>query len=70
MVESSPIAERLARHRDAIVKRWCDHIVEEYPQRTAAFLKDQRDPFANPAAFLRRTDAGGVFVMKLKVLSW
>ena len=33
-------------------------------------VRHSTEPFASPAAFLRRTDAGGVLVMKQNVLSW
>jgi hypothetical protein len=42
------LAEYLSQHRDAIIDQWLDRIVEAYPDRTAQFLKTERDRFRNP----------------------
>lgn len=38
----------LVRHEDTIVGRWFDMVAETYPADTAGFLKNKKDPFANP----------------------
>ena len=38
----------LSQHRKILIKRWFDEVVRTYPSDTAQFLKQQKDPFANP----------------------
>jgi len=38
----------LKKRKTAIVKGWFDLVIKTYPPDTAGFLKNQRDPFANP----------------------
>ncbi|HUV50667.1 MAG TPA: RsbRD N-terminal domain-containing protein [Anaerolineae bacterium] len=38
----------LKQKKAAIVKQWFDMVVNTYPHDTSRFLKDQKDPFANP----------------------
>ncbi len=38
----------IAEHRDEILERWIDGIVEGYPEETAKFLRSKSDRFANP----------------------
>ena len=38
----------LRQKRSAIVKKWFERIVAAYPANTAAFLKRENNPFANP----------------------
>ena len=38
----------LSQNKTALVKRWFDEVVRTYPVDTATFLKQQKDPFANP----------------------
>jgi hypothetical protein len=38
----------LSQHKSALIKRWFDEVVRTYPVDTAMFLKQQKDPFANP----------------------
>lgn len=40
--------KKLNEQKQKIVKKWFDMTVESYPPDTAAFLKRQSDPFANP----------------------
>jgi len=51
------LAGVISSRREAICKRWLDRIFGEYPAEGAKFLRDQRDPFANPvgAAFAQGT---------------
>jgi len=38
----------LKQKKAAIVKQWFDMVVNTYPLDTSRFLRDQKDPFANP----------------------
>ncbi|VEN72582.1 conserved hypothetical protein [Candidatus Desulfarcum epimagneticum] len=38
----------IEEQRDKIIKKWFNQTVDSYPPDTAAFLKRQKDPFANP----------------------
>jgi hypothetical protein len=38
----------IAEHRDEILERWIEHIIEGYPEETAKFLRTKKDRFANP----------------------
>jgi hypothetical protein len=38
----------LSQHKSTLIKRWFDEVVRSYPVDTARFLKQQKDPFANP----------------------
>lgn len=42
------LADELAEHRDAILERWFEDVINGYPDETGKFLKEQSDPFANP----------------------
>jgi len=47
----------LSQHKTALIKRWFDEVVRTYPVGTAKFLKQQKDPFANPVG---RTTLNGL----------
>ena len=38
----------VGKHRDEILERWIDRVVDSYPDETAKFLRSKADPFANP----------------------
>ena len=42
------IKDLLAQNRSAIVQKWFDRIVKTYPANSQKFIKEQKDPFANP----------------------
>jgi hypothetical protein len=42
------LAKQLAAHKTAIVKKWYRRILASYPEQTARFLDNQKDPFLNP----------------------
>ncbi len=45
----------IAEHRDEILERWIEGVIEGYPEETAKFLRSKSDRFANPVgAGLRR----------------
>ena len=51
----------LAQQKAAIIKKWFALILETYPEDTASFLKDQKDPFANPVGSAIREGIEGLF---------
>lgn len=42
------LVKKLAQKKSAIIKVWFEKVVNTYPIDTAQFLKNQKDPFANP----------------------
>jgi hypothetical protein len=38
----------LSERKTAIIKRWIDLTVDTYPPEAGSFLRNQKDPFANP----------------------
>jgi len=42
------LKDLLLKEQPAILRGWFRHLLETYPPDTARFLKQQRDPFANP----------------------
>jgi len=38
----------LSQHKSEMVNTWFEEVVKTYPGETAKFLKQQKDPFANP----------------------
>jgi len=42
------IEEILSQHKSALVKKWFHLVLRTYPEETATFLKNEKDPFANP----------------------
>jgi len=42
------LGDLLAQRKNEIIQDWFDRVVETYPADTAAILKGQEDPFANP----------------------
>jgi hypothetical protein len=52
------LAELLSGRRTEMVGAWLDRIVDRYPKETAAFLRRQHDPFANPVGIGLREEVG------------
>ena len=42
------LVKQLAQKKSAIIKMWFEKVINTYPIDTAQFLKNQKDPFANP----------------------
>lgn len=51
----------LKENKKQIIKKWFDAVVETYPSDTAAFLKRQKDPFANPVGGTTIEGLDGLF---------
>lgn len=56
----------LAEKKSAVVKKWFEHVVDTYPPDTSRFLKQQKDPFANPVGSTTMESLKGVFEEMLK----
>lgn len=56
----------VAERKSAVVKKWFEHVVDTYPPDTAKFLKQQKDPFANPVGSTTIESLRGVFEEMLK----
>ena len=50
------LSSLVAKQRAAIIAKWFDSAVQSYAPDTAAFMRSQKDPFANPVG--SRTRAG------------
>ncbi|MFC1705985.1 RsbRD N-terminal domain-containing protein [Planctomycetota bacterium] len=61
MGKNGSVEELLLPHRERIVRGWCERIAASYPERTAAFLHDQKDPFANPVGAALREGVEAIF---------
>ncbi len=55
------LAEILEQHKGAIVNKWFQTVIETYPQDTARFLKNRKDPFANPVGSTTLRGLQGLF---------
>ncbi len=42
------LADLLAEKRVSVVRKWCNLVLETYPEQSRKFLKKQKDRFANP----------------------
>ncbi len=42
------LEDEIAEHRDEILERWIEVVIEGYPEETAKFLRSKSDRFANP----------------------
>ncbi len=42
------LENEIAEHRDEILERWIERVIEGYPEETARFLRSKSDRFANP----------------------
>ena len=51
----------LTEKRSAILKKWCDGILESYPADTSTFLKNNQNQFANPVGHTIRRGTEAMF---------
>jgi hypothetical protein len=51
----------LERNKDAIVKKWLASVIDTYPADTSKFIKNQKDPFANPVGNTLSVNLGPLF---------
>jgi hypothetical protein len=56
-----PLSTALAVHKDAIVKRWFERVLQTYPESTKKFLSEERDPFHNPVGHTLQEGLSGLF---------
>jgi hypothetical protein len=59
----------LAQRKTAIVKMWFTSTIKTYPPDTAKFLKNQKDPFANPVGRTIYHGLEGLFDELLKEMN-
>ncbi|MCP4899245.1 MAG: hypothetical protein GY906_19955 [bacterium] len=50
-----------SQHRDTLLERWTQRILDGYPDETAKFLSKQKDQFANPVGSGLRSEVGQIF---------
>lgn len=55
------LKEYLSKKRDGIVSEWFECIVTGYAPETAKFLRQQRNPFANPVGAQLRDELGPLY---------
>ncbi len=60
------LTKRITERRSAIFERWLEMVINTYPADTAAFLKRQKDQFANPVGMTTRKNLEAVFDELLK----
>lgn len=51
----------LAAEQKAVVERWFEAVLSDYPAETAGFLRKETDQFANPVGFRLRTGLNEIF---------
>jgi len=51
----------LERNKDNIVKQWLVSVIDTYPADTSKFIKNQKDPFANPVGNTLSVNLGPLF---------
>jgi hypothetical protein len=51
----------IAKHKATIVSKWFDSAIHAYAADTAAFIKSQKDPFANPVGSNTRKSVEALF---------
>ena len=59
------LVKQLAQKKSAIIKVWFEKVVNTYPIDTAQFLKNQKDPFANPVGQNSRQSLQDIFDLVL-----
>jgi hypothetical protein len=55
------LAELLENHKEAIVQRWLDELLEVYGGDAATAFRREKDPFANPVGHSLRVGTLGIF---------
>lgn len=55
------LPDLLAQQKKSILKKWFDQVIRTYPPDTAQFLKERKDPFANPVGRAILTSLEEVF---------
>lgn len=59
--EGNRVLDGLGAHqRTAIVSEWFECIVQAYPDETARFLRDSKEPFGNPVGTALREELGTI----------
>jgi hypothetical protein len=51
----------LLEKKSDVLKKWLNLLFESYPAEASSFLKKEKDPFANPAAYEFQQGLGGIY---------
>ncbi len=54
------LVDQLRERREAVLERWLDVALGDYPEETARFLRTERDQFANPVGHSTRRGLEGL----------
>ncbi|NLI33960.1 MAG: hypothetical protein GX422_14455 [Deltaproteobacteria bacterium] len=52
--------ERMLKNKDAMLRKWFEHLLETYPPETARFMKREPNQFANPVGHTLHQGMEGV----------
>jgi len=55
------LSDLLEKEKTPILKRWFHHILESYSSDTARFIKQEKDPFANPVGSAIQQGINGIY---------
>ncbi len=55
------LEKQLGEDKPGIVKEWFDLVVKTYPANSSSFLKQQKDPFANPVGHVTLNGLASLF---------
>jgi len=61
MAVDMSLEAHLEKQESGIVNKWFDWVVETYPADTSPFLRQQKDPFANPVGNTTRKSLEALF---------
>ena len=56
-----PLATSLSKRKEAVVKKWFDRMVQEYPGTATRFLTQEKDPFRNPVGHTLKESLSALF---------
>lgn len=59
------LVKQLAQKKSALIKAWFEKVANTYPIDTAQFIKNQKDPFANPVGHNSLESLNSIFDMAL-----
>jgi len=60
------LADLLMERRDAVLERWFDVLLRDYPRETARFLQTETDQFSNPVGHSTRRGLEGLLEWLLR----
>lgn len=60
-IRSQGLEEHLQNSKSKLVQAWFEDIIHTYPDKTAQFLQQQEDQFANPVGTTLHKELGNIF---------